>query len=130
MARPPTATPSRRWLPLAVLAAIAALLLLGAWTLAHRGPTDVPLARLAAEQEAYDGAQVETVGLVRRFEDPGRATYYVLEDPQLTRVALEPAAAASPYQGQPVAVVGTFHVDASRGRWIAILRLTPPPPDG
>lgn len=81
------------------------------------GPVDVPLATLAAEQEAYDGRTVVTEGVVVEVQDTMEAEpYYVLQDESDNRVRLLPTADARPHENQRVTVTGDFRFVPERGR--------------
>jgi hypothetical protein len=99
-------------------AAAAAFLILSA---CGGEPADVPLVRLAAEQEAYDGRTVSTEGRVVPIEDPPAGEpYFVLEDHAGNRVHLLPDATARPYVGESVTVTGAFRFDPNAGRQLEI----------
>ncbi|MCC4309063.1 MAG: hypothetical protein ABGX87_14375 [Alcanivorax sp.] len=85
-------------------------------------PEGAPLRALAAEPESYQGSLVATSGVVRGFDDP---EHYWIEDEALNRVALAPMETARDHLGQRVQVVGTFHYEAGRGRWLEIRSLGP-----
>ena len=91
--------------------------------MAHRGPTAVSLPQLVADQESYNGREIQTQGTVREFRDPDGTVYYVIEDNRPNRVELEPANAASPYVGQRILVAGQFHFNDRRGRSLTVERL-------
>lgn len=85
-------------------------------------PQGAPLRALAAEPESYQGSLVATSGVVRGFDDP---EHYWIEDEALNRVALAPMETARDHLGQRVQVVGTFHYDPGRGRWLEIRAVSP-----
>lgn len=86
------------------------------------GPTtEVPLALLTHEQEAYDDRLVSTQGVVVPIVDsPGGDEYFVLEDHMGNRVRALPDAVARRYAGQTVAVSGTFRFNPNAGRELRI----------
>lgn len=107
-----------RW-PGAVTArgAVLVLLLCVAAACTSGGVTRVPLATLAADQEAYDGRTVSTEGVVTEVRDaPTDEPYYVLEDGQQHRVRLVPDGVARTYAAELVTVTGEFRFVADRGR--------------
>ena len=85
-------------------------------------PVAVSLATLATYQEAYQGKQVRTEGVVRMFEPPRHCG---IEDDQSTRVALEPVARVAPLLGWEVRVVGRFRFDDRMGRVIEVKEIAP-----
>lgn len=90
-------------------------------------PANVPLADLAAEQEAHDGRVVSTEGVVVPIEDrPGGDVYFVLEDDAGNRVRLVPDAAARRHADQTIAITGTFRFDPDAGRELDIDTIDPP----
>lgn len=92
-------------------------------------PTDVPLAVLADQQDAYDGRTVSTHGVVVPVEDaPGREPYFVLEDNAGNRVRALPDASARPYVHESVAVTGMFRFDPNAGRELHIATIEPSEP--
>jgi hypothetical protein len=88
-----------------------------------KSATEVSLAQLSAAQESYNGKQVSTSGTVREFSDSG-GTYYVLENAEQDRVALEPADEAAPYAGQDVTVAGRFTFGQETGRRIELTTIS------
>jgi len=86
----------------------------------HRGPEDVSLAQLATRQEAYDGHQVHTRGVVRKLQDIAGPYYYVIEDADQHDAELQPGSSAADYEGRQVEVVGLFHFSERSGRSITI----------
>jgi len=85
-------------------------------------PQGAPLRALAAEPESYQGSLVATSGVVRGFDEP---EHYWIEDEALNRVALAPKETARDHLSQRVQVVGTFHYDPGRGRWLEVRDLQP-----
>ncbi|MBL7248982.1 hypothetical protein ACLD02_14740 [Alloalcanivorax sp. C16-2] len=85
-------------------------------------PQGAPLRALAAQPEDFQQALVATSGVVRGFDDP---EHYWIEDDALNRVELMPLEEARDYLGQRVQVVGTFHYEPGRGRWLEIRGLGP-----
>lgn len=107
---------------------VAGLVLLVIVLAACGGPAtaDVPLARIAAEQDVYDGQVLSTSGTVVPIADvPGRDPYFVLEDADGNRVRLLPDDAARPYEGESVAVTGTFDFRPDAGRQLRVDTITP-----
>ncbi|MCU5788663.1 hypothetical protein [Alloalcanivorax marinus] len=101
--------------------ALAAMLLLAGCDY-RDAPQGAPLRALAAELESYQGSLVATSGVVRGFDDP---EHYWIEDDDLNRVELTPLEEARGHLDQRVQVVGTFHYDPGRGRWLEIRSLGP-----
>ncbi len=100
-----------------VIASAAAVAMLVLMTGCGGEPADVPLAHLAADQEAYDGRSVSTRGTVVAIEDaPGSQEYFVLEDNAGNRVRLLPDATASRHVGESVVVTGDFGFEPNGGR--------------
>jgi hypothetical protein len=94
------------------------------------GNTTVTLGQLAESEQAYAGLRVLTRGLVRDERDPDGSTYFVLADPRGRLVGLEPAEAASRYEGRFVEVSGLFEVKPGFGRLIHIATIAPAKSDG
>jgi hypothetical protein len=103
----------------AAVSLLLAIVALGACA----GVRNVSLEELATEQEQLAGETVRTSGIVRRFTDPDGAPYYVLEDAADNRVLLSPPDAVARYEGQALAVVGTFEVSATLGRLLHVQSL-------
>ncbi len=89
-------------------------------------PTEVSLAQLASDEEAYSGEVVQVVGTVRVFgeEDPS-ARHYVIEDDRQHRVALLSGQTAASFVGQRVKVVGRFDLSDTSGRLIRVDGIEP-----
>ncbi len=85
-------------------------------------PQGAPLRALAAQPERYQESVVATTGVVRGFDDP---EHYWIEDEALNRVELMPLTVARDHLDQRVQVVGEFHYDPGRGRWLEIRALSP-----
>jgi hypothetical protein len=80
-----------------------------------QAPQAAPLHLLVAELETHENVRVVTGGVVRTFDSP---RHYWIEDDALHRVEIHPMHAVADYVGQTVAVTGTFHFAADKGRWI------------
>ncbi|HUH07656.1 MAG TPA: hypothetical protein VML96_07605 [Egibacteraceae bacterium] len=104
------------------LAATAILAL--AVSCAARAATPAPLARLATEQEAYDGRLVRTEGVVVAIAGTA-GQHFVLEDASANRVRLLPDDIAQDHAGQAVTVVGGFRFHPDRGRELTIDDIAP-----
>lgn len=86
-----------------------------------RPPAEVPLARLVAEQETYDGRTVVTEGTVIAVRDAEESqVYFVLQDPADNRVRILPDAAAAPYEDATVTVTGMFEFRDRSGRELTV----------
>jgi hypothetical protein len=96
------------------------LMTLAACTGGGDRPVDVSLAKLAADEEVYDGKLVRTRGVVRTFESP---RHYWIEDRYPNRVALEPEDVVAVLVGQEVQVVGRFGFDDRKGRVIEVTEI-------
>ena len=109
------------------LLALAAVIVLPLALLSTRGRGDgsIPLAQLAAQQEAYAGKVVRTHGVVREFEGGYVGVHYVIEDDRQNRVLLQPPDVAAPYLGRDVTVLGRFEWHAEGGRFITVNQITP-----
>lgn len=82
---------------------------------------EVPLAQLAAEQDAYDGQAVRTLGTVVSVVDqPGDEPYFVLQDAAGNRVRLLPDGAVRGHEGDVVTVTGTFAFRPDAGRELLV----------
>lgn len=81
------------------------------------GVQEVTLERLADEQDAWDGRDVRTRGIVRMAEQP---LHYWIEDAEPNRVEILPAEAVEDLVGQQVIVEGTFAFRDDRGRTITV----------
>jgi hypothetical protein len=89
------------------------------------GPSRVvSLARLTADQTAYQGKAVVVHGTIVAFNDGG-GRYFVIQDSHEDRVESLPASWIAPYAGRRVTVDGTFHVDLAIGRWIRLRSVSP-----
>lgn len=89
---------------------------------------NVPLAELAAEQEAHHERVVSTEGEVVPIEDrPGATPYLVLEDDAGNRVRLFPEPIARRHTHESVTVTGTFRFDPTAGRQLHIDTIHPLP---
>jgi len=88
------------------------------------GSGQVPLARLAGNQEAYVGEEVTTSGRVEQQTNVDGSHYYVLTDPAQNLVILVPAGRARPYVGGDVSVRGRFGFNPRVGRLIRISSVT------
>lgn len=86
------------------------------------GVSDVTLAELAANPQAYVGRNVRTRGTVRGFDDP---RHYWLEDADINRVGLMPPEQIAPHLGREASIVGRFTYARDRGRRIAIISIEP-----
>lgn len=80
----------------------------------------MPLSRLVAEQESYEGTNVETRGTVRLIDEETAHRHYVVEDARANRVQLFPESMAAEYVGREVVVRGEFGFDETSGRFIRI----------
>ncbi len=87
-----------------------------------RGPADVSLADLAADQETYDGRVVVTEGTVRHITE-GTRPHHVLEDEAQNRVLLVPDDLAARHRGERIEVRGQFRFDPERGRTLQVEEL-------
>lgn len=112
--------PSRRLVPIVWMMLGVALFAPGCGT---KQPTSVSLAALASDQENYQGEEVRTQGMVRRFTDPS-GPYFVIEGAHQDRVKVVPASLMVKYEGRRVEVIGTFHVNQAVGRLIRVKRLS------
>ena len=81
------------------------------------------LAKLAANQDAYDGKEVTVSGRVEEQANANGSHFYVLSDPAQDLVELVPAARARPDRGRDVTVSGRFAIDAHVGRLIRIVTI-------
>lgn len=88
-------------------------------------PVRATLAELVRGQEDYEGREVETTGIVRRFGEAEGSTriHYVIEDRHANRVAIRPDNLARPHAGRQVLVVGSFDFSETDGRSIEIDRI-------
>jgi len=77
----------------------------------------VTLANLVRFAERYDGQRVATSGRVRTHPEP---RHYWIEDDELNRVAVEPAAAVADRVGKRVRIEGVFHYSSDKGRFINV----------
>jgi hypothetical protein len=102
---------------------LASLVVGNACTSLGNRPSNVSLAQLTTNEDAYDGRDIITEGTVRQFEDPDGTVYDVIEDSRPNRVELKPASAASDYVGHQVELMGTFHFDDQDGRSITVERV-------
>lgn len=84
------------------------------------GGGQVPLARLAGNQDAYVGKRVTTSGRVEKQTNVDGTPYYVLTDTERNLVILLPASRARPYVGRKVSVRGRFGFNPHVGRLIRI----------
>lgn len=107
---------------MAALLAAAALLLAAACG-GEREPVTVPLSRLVAERESYEGRRVETRGTVEAFGEEGATRHYVVADARANRVQLLPEDAVAEHVGREVIVVGEFGFDEQSGRFIWVERI-------
>jgi hypothetical protein len=80
------------------------------------GVTSASPAKLASNQEYYNGTAVRTEGRFRQFTDPDGSTYVVVEDAHANRVLIEPRSAAERFVGARVAVTGCFSASATSDR--------------
>lgn len=112
-----------KWLAACLAASLIATVAVACSSGNGSSVTDVSLAQLSANQESYNGDQVSTSGTVREFSDGG-TTYYVLEDADQDRVALEPANEAAPYAGEDVTVTGRFTFGQETGRRIDVTTIS------
>jgi hypothetical protein len=87
------------------------------------GPSEVPLAVLAAEPRSFDGRLVRTRGVVRSVEEP---LHYWIEDADFNRVQLVPPESAEPYLGRDVLVSGRFSYAQRAGRRIEVEDIVAP----
>lgn len=106
----------------AAMTAGALLLVLLAGCDYSDAPQGAPLRALADKPEDFQKTLVATSGVVRGFNDP---EHYWIEDDDLNRVELTPLAEARGHLDQRVQVVGTFHYDPGRGRWLEIRAVSP-----
>ncbi|AXV04819.1 Menaquinone via futalosine polyprenyltransferase [Euzebya pacifica] len=81
------------------------------------GVQEVRLERLADEQDAWDGRDVRTRGIVRMAEQP---LHYWIEDDVPNRVEIQPADAVEDHVGRQVIVEGTFRFRDDEGRRITV----------
>ena len=84
----------------------------------------VPLARLAENQDAYVGKHVITSGRVEEQTNADGSHYYVLTDRAQNLVILVPAGRARPYAERRVSVSGRFGFDPKAGRFIRIASIS------
>lgn len=84
------------------------------------GSGQVPLARLAGNQDAYVGKEVTTSGRVEEQTNVDGSHYYVLTDRAQNLVILVPARRARHYAGRYVSVSGRFGFNPRVGRLISI----------
>jgi hypothetical protein len=85
-------------------------------------PVAVPLSQLVADQDAFDGRLVRTVGVVRSHDEP---LHYWVEDDRPNRVELVPHEQVADLVGQEVEVTGRFTFSADRGRVIEVETIEP-----
>lgn len=100
------------------LTGIALQLSLAMLLTACHGPdpaTPVPLADLADHPAHWDGRRVIAEGRMFGLPTP---EHYWIEDAAVNRVAVRPDAMARVHLGATVRVIGRFHHDRTRGRWI------------
>lgn len=103
---------------------LAALVVAALWLVSGCGgpaPARLTVAQLTFGQEDYDGREVRTAGVVRRFGAAEGATqlHYVVEDGAANRVKLLGGDVAR-YEGRTVEVVGRFHFSESAGRTLDV----------
>ncbi len=103
----------------------AATLILAVGCAGGSTQTEVSLARLATDEQAYLGETVQAVGTVRVFGEDASARHYVIEDDQQHRVALVPGQEAVSFVGQRVKVVGRFDFSDTSGRLIRVDSIEP-----
>lgn len=105
----------------------AALLVVLVALAAACGPSTVPLADLAADQEAYHGEEIVVRGTVVEFggDDSDIRHHAVMQDSDANRVELVPLAEAEPHFGSIVEVSGEFEFDPNRGRMLHIDSIEP-----
>jgi sugar/nucleoside kinase (ribokinase family) len=84
------------------------------------GVASLSLARLASEQERFDGSIVRTQGRLRAFVDPDGTRYVVVEDARADRVLVEPAWAAQRFLRARVILVGCFTASATSDRTLRV----------
>lgn len=80
-------------------------------------PQPVTLAELVADPERFDARRVIAEGIVRRHDDP---LHTWLEDAEVNRVELEPAAVAVELVGSTIRVTGVFRAPGEEGRAIEV----------
>lgn len=122
-ARPASALTRRS--PLSGAIAAATLILAVACAAARSTPTEVSLARLATDEQAYLGETVQALGTVRLFGEGASARHYVMEDDQQHRVALVPVQEVASFVAQRVKVVGRFDFSDTGGRLIRVESIEP-----
>lgn len=108
-----------------LVAVVAAVAIAVAGCGGGRGPVDVSLAQLVAEEEAYLGRLVRTRGVIRAFGEDPATRHYVVEDERANRVQILPDAAAAEFEGRRVVVEGVFGFDQRSGRFIRAQRIEP-----
>lgn len=96
-------------------------LMLGLLTACADPVMERSLDRLVTYQSGYNGRDVITEGTVRMFDEP---LHYWIEDAQLNRVAIEPAALVADHVGERVRVQGRFMVNRDGGRLIRASEVT------
>ncbi|HKK23731.1 MAG TPA: hypothetical protein VJ947_08600 [Pseudohaliea sp.] len=103
------------------------LLLIAVAACSGRQAVEVPLARLVAQQDAYNGRTVVAVGTLRSHPDPA---HYWIEDDRYNRVEVAYGDNLAPYLGQRLAVRGLFRYSPDEGRRIDVEYLAPSPSAG
>lgn len=124
MRRSSTGAPSHRGRRSAIWPALTAVALLGVLG-AGCGPSNVAVADLVTEHEAYDGEEIVLRGVVVDIDREDVRRHAVLQDQNANRVELAPFEEAQPHVGSIVEVTGKFEFDPERGRVMHIDSIEP-----
>lgn len=122
--RSTTGSPCRRGRHPATWPALTAVVLLGVLG-AGCGPSNVAVAELVTDHEAYDGEEIVVRGVVVDIDRDDVRRHAVVQDQNANRVELAPFEEAEPHVGSIVEVTGEFEFDPDRGRVMHIDSIEP-----
>lgn len=122
--RSTTGSPCRRGRRPATWPALAVVALLGVLG-AGCGPSNVAVADLVTEHEAYDGEEIVVRGVVVDIDREDVRRHAVVQDQNANRVELAPFEEAEPHVGSIVEATGEFEFDPDRGRVLHLTSIEP-----